>query len=446
MLKRSFALICSLALLLCLFTSPALAGELQDSLLQRVEQPTKQLTRAEFVSLLAQAASLPAPGYSVTLPAEVPADAWYAADLKTALAAGIYNGATPNQPITKAQAITFISRVLGTPGEEAPAVAAPEAAKNHWSYVPYSWLYKDGIVDASFNLEGFLTATEAATLLDKTFGTAQEAKDIVEKSQAAHLNAKTMRTNGDINLSIKPNPAVPVKDMPANLGMKASFVQEVNYDQGISQKFSMTISGLPVPPIEMEQYMVSEGVYMKMPNMQTGQAEWLKMPASMFPDITEMMKQQSQYIKISKELDQYFRYRLVGEKKIGDKTYYEISLYGRIPDLTQFMKLFSGQMGLTPEVMKSFEQSGKLIKDLYLTGTTLINKDTDLTEKQTMTMLVTLADEFEGQPVPLKSFYGNFNCAFKDYGTEINITLPEGAANAQEVPVAPAAVPATPAN
>ena len=435
MFKRNFVLVLSLAFLVSLFTSTAFAGEMQKSLLEKVQQPEKQLTKAEFVALLAQAAELPTPGKSVTLPSEVPADAWYAADLKAALAAGIYNGATPEQGLTKAQAVTFISRVLGTPNEEAPGVAAPESAKNHWSYVPYSWLLKDGIVNTAFNLEEGLTGVEGASLLETTFGTVKEAKAIAEQSQAAQLEIKTLRTNGDISMNIKANPAVPAQDIPANLGMKATFAQEVNYDQGFFQKFSMTMTGLPVPPVEVEQYIVNQGLYMKMPNPQTGQAEWLKMPAGALPDITEMLKQQSKFMQLPKELDQYFHYRLVGEEKIGDKAYHKLSFYGHIPDLSQFMKLIGGQMGITPEVMKNLEQSGQLIKGLHVTGTMLIEKDSNLLEKQNMNMFITMADQFEGQPIPFKSFSGNFNFTFKDYGSQIEIILPAEAEKAQELPV-----------
>ncbi|SHE49978.1 DUF6612 family protein [Desulforamulus putei] len=444
MLKRSLVLLLSLSILLTLFASSVFAGELQKTLLDKLPQPGDKLTRAEFVSMLVQAAELPAPAKSVALPLDVPADAWYAGDMKTALAAGIISGTAkntvnPDQPVTQAQAAVMLSRVLRTPDVEAPGPLPTPVPNSHWAFVPFTWLVKEGIVEPTVKPDAFLTPAEGAALLDRAFGTAKEAKEIMEKSQAAQAAVKTLRGTGDMSMNMKANPAVPVQGVPSYIGMKANVAYEMNLDQGLHQQFTMTITGLPqtIPPMEVEQYMVADGMYMKMKDPMSSQVKWVKMPAGSVPDFVELMKQQTKFMQLPKEFDKYFHYRLLGEKKIDDKTFYELSFFGNIPNLSQFMNMVGSQAGLSQDMLKSLEQSGSMVRGISMVGKILIDQEKFYADQLNASAVIVFADKFEGKPFPMKSLTATFNFLYKDYGTKIDIKLPAEAARAEVLPLGP---------
>lgn len=449
MLKRSIVLLLSLSLLLTLFTSSVFAGELQTTMLNKLQQPGEKLTRAEYVSMLVEAAELPAPTMVVALPQDVPAGAWYANDIKAALAAGVISRTakgtvSPDQPVTQAQAAVMLSRALRLPGIEAPGPLPTPVPNSHWAFVPFTWLVKEGIVAPTVKPDAFVTPAEGAALLDKAFGTAKEAKEIMNKSQAVQANIKSLRGTGDMSLSMKANPAVPVQGMPSNVGMKARVVYEMNLDQGLHQQISMTMTGMPqnIPPMEMEQYMVAEGMFMKMKDPMTAQTKWVKMPEGSVPNFVELMKQQSKFMQPSKEFDQYFRYRLLGEKKVGGKTFYELSFVGNIPNLVRFMNMVGSQVGMSQEFLKSLEQSSSMIRSISMVGKVLVDKETFYTDQQNASTVVVFADKFEGKPFPLKSLTSTFNFLYKDYGAAVEIKLPAEAAKAEELPMGQPGTPA----
>lgn len=438
-MKRLNVLCLTFIFMLTLFTTSAFGEELQQTLLDKLPQKGEKLTRAEFVSMLVTAAELPAPTSTVILPQDLPANAWYTADMKAALAAGIIKGSgqnaiSPNDTITQAQAVALLSRVMNLPSIEAPGPVATPVTKTHWAYVPYTWLVKEGIVDYNANAEQAMTPEAAAALLDKVFGTSKQAKEIVEKSQAAHNKVKTLRTTGDMTMNMQANPAAPNQQMPANISMKAKVTQEMNLDQGLHQQFNLTMTGLPMdmPPMEMDQYMVAEGLYMKMKDPE-GKESWVKMTDNSVPNFVELMQQQSKVMGVPKEMDKYFRYRVVGEKKIGDKTYQELSFYGNINNLSEFMSLLGNQTGLTEELTKNLDQSSKMIKSITMVGKMYVDPKTYYADRLNTAAIVVFTDKFEGEAFPIKSLTVNFDFAYKDFGSKIEIKLPKEAATAQEM-------------
>lgn len=440
-MKRLNVLFLTLVFMLTLFTTSAFAGEMQQKLLDKLPQKGEQLTRAEFISMLVTAAELAAPTSStVSLPQDVPTDAWYAADMKVALAAGVIKGSgqntiSPNDKITQAQAVAILSRVMNLPSSEAPGPVATPVAKTHWAYVPYTWLVKEGIVDYNTQAEQALTPDAAAALLDKVFGTTKQAKEIIEKNQAAQAKVTTQRTSGDMTLTVQTNPAAANQQIPANISMKAKVIQEINLEQGLRQQFNMTINGLPmdIPTIEMDQYMVAEGLYMKMSDPTTGEDSWIKMTDDTMPNIVELMQQQSKVMGVPQEMDKYFRYRVVGEKKLGDKTYQELSFYGNIDNLSEFMSMLGNQTGLTEELTKNLDQASQMIKGITMVGKMYVDPKTYYAERVNVSAVVNFADKFEGEAFPIKSVTINCDFDYKDFGSKIEVKLPKEAATALEM-------------
>ncbi len=454
LIKKKIITTLSVCLLLTLLTSTAFAGEMQESLLKGLSQPGENLTRAEYVSMLVQAAEIPVPSGTVTLPQDMPADAQYADALKAALAKGIIKGTadntiSPDQPITQAQAASILARALGLPGIPASGVSTSVPA-DHWAYGPLSWLIKDGVMEASVQADSVLSPSAGAALLEKAFGTTKKAKEIADQSQVAQAEVSSNRIDGNMSVSMQTNPAVPVQGMPAsmNMNMQAKVAMEMNMEQGLHQQLTMTLQGLPqaIPPIEVEQYMVASGMYMKMKDPLSGEEKWVKMPEGSMPNFIELMQQQSKMAQLPKELEDLFHYRLLGEKTVGADTCYELAFSGTIPDLAQFMNLIATQANLSPELLKNFEESSKLVSGISMAGKILVNKETYLTDSLNATAVVTFADQFQNQPFPLQSVTAQFNFNYKDYNADIDVQLPEAAAQAESLPALQATPEPEPVN
>lgn len=117
-------------------------------------RPNAAMTRAEFVSMLAKY------GQPVTSDgtdfADVPADYWAADAIATAAASGWLEGFTdgkfyPDAPITRAQAVVILNRLLGY-GVDSRAVSAAVPTGLYVDVAEDYWAYYD-ILDATYSSE-----------------------------------------------------------------------------------------------------------------------------------------------------------------------------------------------------------------------------------------------------------------------------------------------------
>jgi len=410
------------------------------------------LTRGDFAVLLNAAAGLPAAPAGTVLPADVAPGSPVAEAVKNLLAAGILKGYPDGsvgvgQPITRSQAAVFVSRTLGLPVSVDPGtVAGTEGMKGHWAYRPYAWMVREGMMDAGAPDEK-LTVADGVALLVRVFGPVEKARQINEQSQVTQKDIKTMRVQGqmDVSLNMRAIPgASPVPGMPQGLQMTADILLEMNLDQGLYEKISMEI---PVPgqPVKMtiEYWFTDEGTFLKTTDPATGESEWTKMPEGLMPDFTEMMKQSlaQSTNPLPPELEELFISRYLGEERVNGRTAYKISSYGQIDDFSKFMGLFAGQFGgqLGNQFNEMLKMADALIDSMNIAGTAYIDKETLAPLKVNMLMAMSFTPQFMGESNPIESVALDYNLTYTDINGSVSVILPAEAkdAPALELPAVP---------
>lgn len=140
--------------------------------------PNRTMSRAEFAALINRVAGLTAESASISRYTDVPADAWYRADLAKALAAGYLSGVTqttmaPNATITREQAISMVARVLGLTGGSASNLDRfrDKADVASWAETDIAAMvaagYVSGNADGTLLPKKELTRAEGVTILNQ---------------------------------------------------------------------------------------------------------------------------------------------------------------------------------------------------------------------------------------------------------------------------------------
>lgn len=140
--------------------------------------PNRTMSRAEFAALINRVAGLTAGSASISRYTDVPADAWYRADLAKALAAGYLSGVTqttmaPNATITREQAISMVARVLGLTGGSASYLDRfrDKADVASWAETDIAAMvaagYVSGNADGTLLPKKELTRAEGVTILNQ---------------------------------------------------------------------------------------------------------------------------------------------------------------------------------------------------------------------------------------------------------------------------------------
>lgn len=143
-------------------------------------RPDEPMTRAQFAALVNRVTGLTAQadlsGYT-----DVPEDAWYAPELAKALAAGYLQGTSdttlsPETPVTREQAVTLLSRLLGLRADQADVDALNRYADgtrvSDWAVDAFAAMVREGYVEGmtgnTLSPDTVLTRAQGVTLLSRT--------------------------------------------------------------------------------------------------------------------------------------------------------------------------------------------------------------------------------------------------------------------------------------
>lgn len=144
----------------------------------------QNITRAEFAAMVVRSLGLPANGASSF--ADVPANAWYSAEVATAAQYGITNGVgnnqfDPSREITRQEAMAMVMRAASITPLTAKTVADPGAAfsdystTSAWAQSAVDYNLSNGLIVGSNGLirpQDSITRAEVATILLRLLQTA----------------------------------------------------------------------------------------------------------------------------------------------------------------------------------------------------------------------------------------------------------------------------------
>ena len=241
----SLMLVLSIALSMCLVSSAGEINELkghwaEETLNEWIQlgllkgdnhgkyNPDSKITRAEFMALVNRVMNYTAKSDSIRDFIDVSADKWYYNDASIALAAGYIKGTSgntmsPDEPITREQAITIISRIKGVKqdGDTSVLSLAGDASKiSSWAAASIAGAIHAGLVTGSngnINPSTNATRCEATVLLDRvrtdtrmyyfagTYGPesgTESANNIIIASSGITLQNITINNNLEISKTV----------------------------------------------------------------------------------------------------------------------------------------------------------------------------------------------------------------------------------------------------
>ena len=111
--------------------------------------------------------------------ADVAADAWYAEPVAWAveneITGGIGNNLfAPDRVTTRAEAVTFLYKALGSPAAEAAENPFQDVSADDWFYAPVMWAIVNGVTNGTapdkFSPDMTCTRAQSVTFLWKVFG------------------------------------------------------------------------------------------------------------------------------------------------------------------------------------------------------------------------------------------------------------------------------------
>ena len=274
----------------------------------------------------------------------------------------------------------------------------------------------------------------------RVFGSDPQAVDIVEKSRKAQAALKAMRCTVNMEMMMQPRAAMAGKLPPMKGSGQVSMemVLPATMHQVARWRFTAAGKDQQIPEVEVEQYLVDGKMYMKMTDPATGKAGWVRLPEGAVPDMEALLKQNlGAKIGIPEELKPYLHYQLLGTAEKNGRKVHELGYYGRIDDLTAFLKAalpesLRGSLG-GPEFEQSLNQAGKLIKSISFWGREEIGADDFLPRAGEMKVVVSFNDRFQNDAMPVELIEMRIQVQDYAYGDQIKIELPPEARQAREM-------------
>ncbi len=405
---------------------------------------SEPVTRGAFAAMLVKAANLPAVDRQACRAKDVDPESWFAPAMGTLQEKGILAGypdgtLRPNQPLTGVEAAVLTARTLGLFKVLDESQSGPLPA-GHWGSATYNWLVNQGLLSGRADPENLLTVSEAADFLARVFGSDPQAVDIVEKSQKAQAALKAMRCAVNLEMTMQPRAAMAGKLPPMKGSGRISMemVLPATMHQVARWRFTAAGKDQQIPEVEVEQYLVDGKMYMKMTDPVTGKAEWMRLPEGAVPDMEAILKQNLEaQVGIPEELKPYLHYQLIGTAEKNGREVHELGYYGRIDDLTAFLKAalpesLRGSLG-GPELEQFLTQAGKLIKSISFWGREEINADDYLPRSGEMKVVLSFSDRFQEEAVPVELIEMHIRVQDYAYDDQIKIELPPEARQAKEM-------------
>lgn len=221
------------------------------------KQNSNVMTRGDFVQAIVQQMPIVSENPNIVLPTDLDENSRYAKSVKVLMERGVIQGYSDGtfkveKPISKQEAEWLLARIWGVEFESVAQILRQEYGVEF-----------DQVIDH----------TEGMELIKEIFTTDQAAYDLVMKSTEAQMNQDSYRSEITQNAVMEFKEPIPETQMKT-MEMESNVTMDFHKKGGIHlQSVSKIASMLPDGPMEikMEQYIVPDGMYIKMQNPETGE-------------------------------------------------------------------------------------------------------------------------------------------------------------------------------
>ncbi|MZQ82401.1 hypothetical protein GQF01_09805, partial [Paenibacillus sp. 5J-6] len=321
---QRMSLLSTLGLTLALPTLSVSAAAADDSAL---------LTRGQFIKQITDELKLSPLNKQTALPADVSAESPYADTVRIMRERQILQGYSDgtfrlNQAVSPAEASLILGRFLGIADSKASSV-----------------LQNDFSVDFSGHDAG-ITLDTAGTAIKKALATDPSVSSWLVADPTSPIDLKTFRGHMEMGMHIlfHPNAGSPLDNLQTTVKSDISY----NKDQGLHQTITTTAPGsdMVLKTIKMDQYMVSQGTFMSMPNAASDGIEWYDMSKQVPFTFEQLMELQKKNMDMSKTLvTPYFFYKDLGTTEKDGQKQRKVSIRGKLTNTADIVKTLSGLGG-----------------------------------------------------------------------------------------------------
>jgi hypothetical protein len=406
-MKRKMIVILSAAALALTLTSQAAFGA----------SSAQGITRGEFFKQITDQLKLAPQNSATPLPKDVSENSEYANTVRVLIERGIIGGYEDGtfrtgQPITSQEADYVLGRFLG--------IQDTQAKEQLRSLFGVS-LGEETTVDPNTAVNAIKTALTSDA----------SAQALMEKSQEAQtkINSFSAHMIQEAQIRLRPNGS---EALEAADPLKLSLESEVDFNK---DKGMHIITSLITPApgadgtMQMEQFLVPEGSFMKMADPVSKQPTWFNISKSLPFGFKDLMTMQQNSLELNKAfLNKSFFYRDLGNEQQDGKTLRKIGVYGKIStadDVGKVLESVVADKNMLSRLLQAPELRGMSVS---MNGTIAVDERTGLVEQTTMNLTVQYPDT-----APIDRMSMNITAVYKDYNADKTITLPDEAKSAQEL-------------
>ncbi|MCY9659529.1 S-layer homology domain-containing protein [Paenibacillus chondroitinus] len=416
---QRMSLLSTLVLTLALPTLSVSAAAADDSAL---------ITRGQFIKQITDELKLTPLNKMTVLPTDVSPDSPYADTVRIMRERQILQGYSDgtfrlDQAVSPAEASLILGRFLGLADSKASTV-----------------LKSDYSVDFSGQTAGIPLGTAGAAIKNALANDPSVSSWLVA-DPTSPTDLKTFRGHMEMGMHIlfHPNAGYPLKNLQTTVKSDISY----NKAQGLHQSITTAAPGpdMAMKTINMEQYMVSQGTFMSMPNATNDGVEWYDMSKQVPFTFEQVMELQKKSMDVSKTLvTPYFFYKDLGTAEKDGQKQRKVSIRGKLTNTADIVKTLSG-LGGSQDAFKEVLNSPAIAgMSVSISAVLTLDEQTKLPVSMDGDYIVEYGEDPNN---PIEEMDMTMSMTYQDVNQPIDIQLPEEAKKAKPIP-APTTVP-TPA-
>ena len=380
-------------------------------------QETNVMTRGEFAQAIVEQLAIEPQNPTTALPSDLDESSPFANSVKVLKERQVVQGYPDGtfqaaKPISKQEAMWLLARIWRVDAERVPHILEE---------------------DYGVNVDQVMDRDQGLKLIENFFATDETASDLVTKTTEAQLEQTSFRSA--VSQQNVMEFKEPITENGTNLmEMESQAMIEFHKTDGF---FLKSVTKAPNPttnePMEitMEQYLVKDGMYMKMNNPQTGEEQWVKMGDAFPISFEQMMEMQKNSLNLNQSLlNKHVFYKDLGTETVNGAQLHKLAYRMSFGSFKEMMDVVSNSM---PDLAKLPMEMENIGASLSMDGYIWIDPSSFLPVQFEQNMKMDFQDQMADQPI--KTIQMHQVGTYSDFNEVESIVLPEAAKNAETLPM-----------
>jgi|GEM_PF-2577562 len=397
-------------------SSSLLAGALMGGSMAAAQTNSSDfMTRGEFIKTIVDQLQFPLYDSSISLPKDVKSESPYANAIRIMQERKVINGfgdgtVRLENMLHKNEAYIIIARILGIDEKKAPEILAKD----------YGVVLENEV----------LSEDEARKAIEQALQSDPVAHEWVIKSSEEMEKQDSFKAMMQQNMEMVFNEKIPEMNNQDSMTFSMNIEMAYKKDKGFHMVSTSKLpQALPNGDTEMnmEQYLVPEGMFMKMVNPETNEEEWINMGNQMPFTFDQLMEMQKESVSYNQQMNnKYVFYRDLGNETVDGKSLHKVAYQGRFASMQEMMNITKDLIS-NPEMQQTL-MAGPGMDNISMSGIMWIDETTKLPVMMTVSMNMDMQPTAEQ---PIKGMNMEMTGTYQDYNKVEDIVLPEAAKQAK---------------